>query len=544
MKGGEMRIFKTVMREIPENLLSVFFVNTLSAVAATSIVGIVSAATKEAANGKISGRLLLMFAISILLFHVTQIHTLVTSSIDSERLIHKLRIRLFNLVRKTDLVTIDRIGRANVQGVLTQDTQILAEVLPMLVIGFQHAIILVFLAIYLAWLSPLACVLAFGLAGLTVSVRFKRVHSLRALMQSAASAEGRVFDGLTELLNGFKEVRMNGPRADGVINTLREASHTSRTTNSLLKAQWGRNYAIIEAMLYSLAGLIVFVVPLFVDGFFQVALPATIAVLFIAGPVSTVSFVTPMLTQAELAIENIETMEKNLSAAAEVASCEETGQLENDPLSIALHEATLSYRDTSGSPLFSVGPLNAEFKAGQITFITGGNGSGKSTLLRLLTGLIPLDSGSVLTNGIPVTTEQMQDYRNRISAIFSDFHLSRRLYSIKDPDPVKISTLLERLEMHDKVSVCNGSFSTIDLSTGQRKRLALIVAELEDKQVIVLDEWAADQDPHFRRIFYEELLPDLKARGKIVISVTHDDRWFHLADRIYKMNEGRIEEQL
>jgi len=136
----------------------------------------------------------------------------------------------------------------------------------------------------------------------------------------------------------------------------------------------------------------------------------------------------------------------------------------------------------------------------------------------------------------------MQDYRNRISAIFSDFHLSRRLYAVKEPDPIKISTLLKRLEMHDKVTVRDGSFSTIDLSTGQRKRLALIVAELEDKQVIVLDEWAADQDPHFRRIFYEELLPDLKARGKIVICVTHDERWFHIADRIYKMNEGRIEE--
>ncbi len=538
-----MRIFKTVLREIPENLASVLFVNSLSAVAATSIVALVSAATKEAASGRISARLLLMFAISSLLFHVTQIHTLVTSSIDSERLIHKLRVRLFNLVRKTDLVTIDRIGRANLQGVLTQDTQILAEVLPMLVIGFQHAIILVFLAIYLTWLSPFACILAFGLAGLTVAVRFKRVHSLRTLMQSAASAEGGVFDGLTELLNGFKEVRMNGPRADGVINTLREASHTSRTTNSQLKAQWGRNYAIIEAMLYSLAGLIVFVVPLFVPGFYEVALPATIAVLFIAGPVSTVSFVTPMLTQAELALENIETMENNLSAAAEAASCEEIGQLDQDPLSIALHDATLSYRDTSGSPLFSVGPLNAEFNAGQITFITGGNGSGKSTLLRLLTGLIPLDNGSIVANGTPVTTEQMQDYRNRISAIFSDFHLSRRLYSVKDPDRKTISTLLERLEMHDKVSVRDGSFSTIDLSTGQRKRLALIVAELEDKQVLVLDEWAADQDPHFRRIFYEELLPDLKARGKIVICVTHDERWFHIADRIYKMNEGRIEEQ-
>ncbi len=538
-----MRIFKTVVREIPENLTSVLFINSLSAIAATSIVGVVSAATKEAANGKISGRLLLMFAISALLFHFTQIHILVTSSIDSERLIHKLRVRLFNLVRKTDLVTIDRIGRANLQGVLTQDTQILAEVLPMLVIGFQHAIILVFLAIYLAWLSPFACILAFGLAGLTVSVRFKRVHSLRTLMQSSATAEGSVFDGLTELLNGFKEVRMNGPRADGVIKTLREASHMSRKKNSLLKAQWGRNYAIIEAMLYSLAGLIVFVVPLFVPGFYAVALPATIAVLFIAGPVSTVSFVTPMLTQAELALENIETMEHNLSAAAEAAACEEIGQLDNDPLSIALDDVTLSYHDASGSPLFSVGPLNAEFNVGRITFITGGNGSGKSTLLRLLTGLIPLDSGFIVANDKPVTTEQMQDYRNRISAIFSDFHLSRRLYAVTDLDPVKISSLLERLEMQEKVTVRDGSFSTIDLSTGQRKRLALIVAELEDKEVFVLDEWAADQDPHFRRIFYEELLPDLKARGKIIICVTHDERWFHIADRVYKMNEGRIEEQ-
>jgi putative pyoverdin transport system ATP-binding/permease protein len=142
---------------------------------------------------------------------------------------------------------------------------------------------------------------------------------------------------------------------------------------------------------------------------------------------------------------------------------------------------------------------------------------------------------------VPLATDQMQDYRDRISAIFSDYHLSRRLYCIDNPDPARIDRLLERLDMQHKVTVRDGAFSTIDLSTGQRKRLAFVVAELEDKPVIVLDEWAADQDPHFRRIFYEELLPDLKARGKIVICVTHDDRWFHLADRIYHMNEGRIE---
>ena len=537
-----MRIFHIVIREIPENLKSLLLMNVLAAIAVVAFVGLVSTAAQAAATGQVSARLLLMFAITVVLLHVSHIYTLVTASQDTERLIHKLRIGLFDLVRRTDLVTVDRIGRAALQGVLTQDTQILAQVLPMLVIGFQQAVMLVFLAIYLAWLSPLACVLAFGLAGLTVAVRFARVKTLQMMMQSASAAEGRVFNGLTDLLHGFKEIRMSGPRADGLIRDLAADSNASRTTNALLKAQWGRNFAVIEAMLYSLIGLMVFVVPLFVTGFHQVVLPTTIAVLFIAGPVGTLCFVTPMVAQAEMALENIEMMEEKLAAVAETMAGETVGSLEKIPVTIALNNAELSYRDQEGSPVFTVGPLNAEFHAGQITFITGGNGSGKSTMLRLLTGLIPLDKGDLRTDGIPLTTDQMQDYRDGISAIFADFHLSRRIYSIKNPDPLRLRSLLERLEIQDKVTVSDGVFSTIDLSTGQRKRLAFVVAELEDKPVIVLDEWAADQDPHFRRIFYEQLLPDLKARGKIVICVTHDDRWFHLADRIYQMNEGRIEE--
>lgn len=537
-----MRIFYTVVREIPENLKSLLLMNILSAVAVTAFVGVVSAAVQAAADGRISGRLMLMFAITVALFHLTHIYTLVTASQDTERLIHKLRVRLFDLVRRTDLVTVDRIGHASLQGVLTQDTQVLAQVLPMLVFGFQQAVMLLLLAAYLAWLSPLACILAFGLAGLVVAVRFKRAKALRSYMQSAAVAEGRVFDGLTELLNGFKEVRMSGPRADGVTKALAEASNESRTTNALLKAQWGRNFAVIESMLYSLIGLMVFVVPLFVAGYHEVIMPATLAVMFISGPVYSVAFLTPLVTKAELTLENIEKMEKRLLSTAEAASCETTATLEKAPLSISLSDAELSYRDEEGGALFTVGPLTAEFHAGQIAFVTGGNGSGKSTMLRMLTGLIPLDAGCIKADGIPLQTGQMQDYRDRISAIFSDFHLSRRIYCIKDHNPDRIRALLERMDMHDKVKVADGAFSTIDLSTGQRKRLALIVAELEEKPVIVLDEWAADQDPHFRRIFYEELLPDLKALGKIIICVTHDDRWFHLADRIYKMNEGRIEE--
>ena len=539
-----MRLFKTVVREIPENLKSLLLMNILSSIATMSFVALVSSATKVVVKNGVSGRLLLMFAITVILFHLTHIYTLVTASQDAERLIHKIRVHLFDLVRRTDLVTVEKIGHAMLQGVLTQDTQVLAQVLPMLVVGFQQSVMLLFLVFYLAWLSPLACVLAFGFSGLAVAMHFARVKSLRTSMKLAVTAEARVFDGLTELLHGFKEVRMSWPRADGLVKSLGEASHSARTTNTTLKSQWGRNYAFIESMLFILVGLMVFVVPMFIPGFHSVVLPVTITVLFISGTVSTVSFVTPLVTQAELALEHIETMQEKLTAAAEATANEATGRLEKTFSAIAMNDVALSYRDKEGFPLFSVGPLTAEFHAGQITFITGGNGSGKSTLLRLLTGLIPLDAGCLLVDGLPLATEQMQNFRDRISAIFADFHLSRRIYCISDSDPARITTLLKRLEMQDKVTVSDGAFSTIDLSTGQRKRLALIVAELEDKPVIVLDEWAADQDPHFRRIFYEELLPELKARGKIIICVTHDDRWFHLADRMYHMDEGRIKEVL
>jgi putative ATP-binding cassette transporter len=536
-----MRIYNAIIREIPENLKSLLLMNVLSAISVSAMIATVSVAAKGAAGGQTDARLMLMFAITVALTAITHHYTLVTASQDAERMIQKMRVRLFDLIRKTDILTVDQIGHAKLQGVLTQDTQVLSQVLPILVIGFQQAVILVFLAFYLAWLSPLACILAFSLAGIAIAVRFKRIRLLHTLTQSAAKAEERVFKGLTELLQGFKEVRMNGPRADGVVGALAKESKTSRTTTTTMKIQWGRNYAVLESMLHSLVGLMVFVVPLFVAGYHEIILQATIAVLFITGPVATVSFVIPMVSQADLALESIESMQETLRVAAGEALDETARTLETPPSSITLKDTVLSYKDADKNPLFTVGPLAAEFHAGKITFITGGNGSGKSTMLGLLTGLIPLDAGTILVNGETVASDQMQDYRDQFSAIFSNFHLSRRLYGIADPDPARISRLLTRLELQDKVSVKDATFSTIDLSTGQRKRLAFIVAELEDKPVIVLDEWAADQDPHFRRIFYEELLPELKARGKIVICVTHDDRWFHIADNLYHMNEGRIE---
>ena len=182
------------------------------------------------------------------------------------------------------------------------------------------------------------------------------------------------------------------------------------------------------------------------------------------------------------------------------------------------------------------------FRSGELVFITGGNGAGKSTLLKLLTGLYQPAQGVVRLDG-ELQTEANQDaYHSLFTHIFSDFHVFRRLYGIDPGGGEQVEGLLRRMELEEKTRFTDNGFETVELSSGQRKRLALIVGELEDKPIIVLDEWAADQDPRFRRKFYEELLPELKRRGKTVVAVTHDDKYYGVADRILSMREGTLVE--
>jgi putative pyoverdin transport system ATP-binding/permease protein len=534
-----MRLARLIGREIPEHLKMLAVMTVATAMSITALLWLVNDAAKEAAEGRISMGSVARFGLTLVLFAVSQNYVLVTASLDVEGLLHRMRVRLFDAVRRADLVTVEGIGRAALQSALIQDTQVLAQNVPMLVLGGQQVAMLLFLALYLAWLSPMACVMAFGFAGIALTVRLSRMVSLGQAMRAATGAELAVFDGLTDMLRGFKEVRMSPPRAESLLGDLRGMSDTARRVNTATKKQWGFEFALLQSLFYALIGMMVFVVPLFAPGYFEVVVEATVVTLFIVGPVGTLAYVTPLVSQTEFALANIDRLEERLRVSP--GGPDETARrLGRVPESIALRDATFTYRGQDGAALFEVGPLSAEFRAGEITFITGGNGSGKSTMLRLLTGLVPLDGGSLEASGVAVEAEQMQDYRDQISAIFSDNYLSRRLYGLNGANTARVDGLLERLEMTGKVSVRDGAFTTVDLSVGQRKRLALVVALLEDKPVIVLDEWAAGQDPHFRRVFYETLLAELKARSKIVICVTHDDRWFGVAGQVLRMSEGRF----
>jgi putative ATP-binding cassette transporter len=192
---------------------------------------------------------------------------------------------------------------------------------------------------------------------------------------------------------------------------------------------------------------------------------------------------------------------------------------------------------------FILGPIDLTLEPGELLFITGGNGSGKTTLAKLLLSLYIPKEGEIYLDGKVLTDETREQYRQLFSVVFSDFYLFESLFGL---DSIYLDAnarkYLAQLQLDHKVKVEDGVLSTIDLSQGQRKRLALLTAYLEDRPIYLFDEWAADQDPLFKEIFYYQLLPELKARGKALIVISHDDRYYQVADRVIKLESGKLQQ--
>lgn len=267
---------------------------------------------------------------------------------------------------------------------------------------------------------------------------------------------------------------------------------------------------------------------------------AVIVLLYIKGPVEQLASARPVFDQARIAFARIAALSAQLdhheiNLPLTMHSDPSTGQ---NVSSIELRNVTYDFPAKDGHEPFGLGPINLTITNGELIFIVGENGSGKTTLIKLLLGLYSPKSGSVLLNGRPVQPEDRDSYRQLFSTIFSDYYLFDDL--AYGSLPQEAIPWLERLGIAQKVRIDDNHFTTLDLSAGERKRLALVQAMLEHRPMIVTDEWAADQDPEFRRVFYEELLPDMKRQGKTLIVISHDDRYFHVAERIVRMRDGRI----
>jgi putative pyoverdin transport system ATP-binding/permease protein len=260
---------------------------------------------------------------------------------------------------------------------------------------------------------------------------------------------------------------------------------------------------------------------------------------YLMRPIGNTLAILPNLSQAGVALRKIDTLGLSLVSQAETLARTTTNPDKFDRIDI--QQATHSYQLPGEEKTFTLGPIDLSLYPGELVFIVGGNGSGKSTLAKLITGLYIPDAGEILLDGTPIDDRHRELYRQLFSTVFADFYLFDRFIGLRLADgDAQANMYLAKLQLTHKVAIEEGKLSTTALSQGQRKRLALLTAYLEDRPIYLFDEWAADQDPFFREIFYQQLLPELKQRGKAILVISHDDRYFHLADRVLKLDYGKI----
>jgi putative ATP-binding cassette transporter len=267
----------------------------------------------------------------------------------------------------------------------------------------------------------------------------------------------------------------------------------------------------------------------------------TLVLLYLMTPLQVIMTTLPNLSRANVSLRKVEELGLTLSAESpEVISNRQIGT-GSDWASVEMANVTHAYQREGDESSFILGPIDLTLTPGELVFLVGGNGSGKTTLSKLLVGLYSPENGEVRLDNALVTDENREAYRQHFSVVFSDYFLFDSLLGLDAPDlDENARKYLSLLRLENKLKIQDGVLSTTDLSQGQRKRLALLTAYLEDRSIYVFDEWAADQDPLFKEIFYYQLLPELKARGKTVVVISHDDKYYHVGDRIIKLDEGKL----
>lgn len=450
-----------------------------------------------------------------------------------QEVLARLRARIAERVEAAPLRAVEQVGAARIQALLTDDVFTIATMVVRLPVLLTNAVAITGCLGYLAFLSPSLFLGATGLMVAGVGGYMLASGRARHHLEHAGGRQDALFAHLSALVEGTKELKLNRDKAEdfrtrhlgATIESVRRA-RTRGITLLALGSAWG------SLIVFGFIGLVLFVF----TGGGTVATGYAVVLLYLVGPLAAVLEDLPRLALARVAGRRLAETEAALAAR-------DSAQAEPVPFAnLALCGVTHAYWDERTSEMFRLGPVDLAFRPGEIVFLVGGNGSGKTTLAKLVTGLYAPEGGEVRLNGTPVDADRRGTQRALFSAVFGDFHLFESLVGLSGaPDiDARANRLITRLALTHKVSVEDGRFSTRDLSTGQRKRLALVAAVLEDRPFLVFDEWAADQDPAFKAVFYRELLPELKALGKTVLVISHDDRYFDCGDRIVHMESGRI----
>jgi len=443
-------------------------------------------------------------------------------------------------VNNTSLTHLEKSGSSKIVATLTEDVSTAVRFFHALPEMFVNIAIVLCGFTYMALLSwQLLVVVAACLTFTGVTIGF-----LVKSTQQDRDAIRELTDGLIknyqDLVQGAKELHLNQSRkrffSAKLFTLVSEASFKTRRVLNILALMetWG------QLAIFSTLGIVIYLVRIHVNVDAEIIIGYVITLLFLLEPIEIIINCSDELVQAKVAFNKID----RLKLAEEVDSPDDA-DIASTPFeasgSIELSGITWEY-EPEDSTAFRLGPINVTFESGKVYMIRGGNGSGKSTLIKILCGLYEPDGGVVKYRNTVINEQNIVLYRSLFSVVMLDFCLFDDVLDSngKFMDDASISHFLNRFKLSEVVSSDSGVLSNLALSQGQRKRLAFIQAYFESRPVIVLDEWAADQDPTFKHYFYNELVPALKAQGKTVILVSHDEQYFSHCDVALQLIEGKL----
>jgi len=492
------------------------------------------------ADGDTSRGLLLAFAGLCVLALAGSILSDIGTNYVGQHVIARLRKELGTRILSAPIEQLERYRSHRLIPVLTHDVDTISD------FAFAFSPLAVSLSVtmgclgYMAWLSwTMFLTTAVAIIIVSIIQYFARNRGINGFF-AAREHEDELQKQYRAIAEGAKELRINRPRRLRLYNV-----KLQDTIDRICAIQISSINLFVIAKGF---GSTLFFIVIGVALFFQAIWPSTdkatlsgfiLVLLYMKGPLESVIGNLPVVSRAQVAFRRIAELSTQFASPEPYLLLKEKTHSPAPLQSLELRGVRYAYPAAEGNQPFAIGPLDLDIRPGEILFIVGENGCGKTTLIKLLLGLYEPQQGQVMLNGAPVTAQNRDDYRQLFTTIFSDYFLFEDLIQGSDTIPEDAAKYLERLEIGHKVSLKDNMFSTTDLSTGQRKRLALLQAWTEGRPVLVFDEWAADQDPTFRGIFYAELLPSLKALGKTIIVISHDDRYFDCADQLVRLAAGQ-----
>lgn len=462
----------------------------------------------------------------------------------TQNILFDVRLWLSRRILSVPLQQLQACGPHRLMAALTDDITNISHAYHVLPVLFIEGSIVLGGIIYIGWLSRVLLMILLLLLIVGLSVFFIAQRSALRWIGLAREADDALFRHFRALTEGSKELKMNARRRRAFLE-----DELSVTTGRIRRYfTTGLTIFVLGAhsskLLFFVAiGIVLFTPALVPDATADTARGFTLSILFIMGPIETIVNAVPTLGQGFVAFRKIEALVDTMAEEKLIDDLSGNVTVPERPGVLQLAGVSHSYPLDNGDRGFTLGPLNMRIEPGELVFVTGGNGYGKTTVAYLLLGLLVPEKGEITLDGKPIVTGERDTYRQNFAAVFADAFVFESLLGYGGTHSIEHARrLLVQFQLDHKLSISEGRFSTVDLSRGQRKRLALLTACIEDRPFYLFDEWAAEQDQNFRDLFYTQILPQLKARGKTVIVITHDDRYYHLADRVLCLNAGKIEE--